>query len=86
MEAEARSLVSTLGGLSPVEVWGTLDCMLRLADPDFVFMKSDPLGIQEFLDNAPFHVVLYLDKAIEKRRKKIETELTSLHGKWKDDE
>lgn len=85
MEAEARSLVSTLDGLAPEEVWGTLDCMLRLADPDYVFMRVDPLGIRSFLDRAPRYVVQYLDKAVKKRLKKVEDELTSLHGKWKDE-
>jgi hypothetical protein len=86
MEQEAKRLVATLSSRLDETSWGTIDCVLQLADPDYVFMPSDPLGLQTFLDGAPPHVLHYFETATDKRRKQVGNDLTSLHGRWKDDD
>lgn len=85
-ETEAKRLVSSLREMAPEELWGYLDCLVQLVDPDFLTMESDPLGISDFFDNAPLHVTLYADKLVKEQRKKVEEEMKSLHGRWERDE
>jgi hypothetical protein len=83
-ESEAARLISSLGELEQTEVWGTIDCILQLADPDILVQPTDPLGFIKFLEATSFVVRKYTSNSLEKRQKKIESDFTSLQGKWKD--
>ena len=83
-EAEAMKLVATMGTVQPTDVWGTIDCILHLSDPGVLVLASDPIGFLEKLREQPFVVRKYAFDAVKNRHKKVEDDMTSLHGKWKD--
>ncbi|WP_145096574.1 HEAT repeat domain-containing protein [Rosistilla carotiformis] len=83
-EAEACKLVTTLSSLKLFQVWGTLDCVVRLVDPGVATAKGDPIGLVKAVGALPPIVGEYVSKALKKRTKQHEDDLNSLHGKWKD--
>ena len=85
-EAEAVKLVAAMGTVQPTDVWGTIDCILHLSDPGVLVLASDPIGFLGKLREHPFVVSKYASGAIKKRHKKVKDDMTTLHGKWKDDD
>lgn len=84
-EAEAVKLAAMLESAGPADVWGTIDCIIRLVDPGILVLSSDPIGFLRSLRTHPFIVRKNASNAIKKRRKEVEKAMTSLHGRWKDD-
>jgi len=85
-EAEAAKLAATMDSAEPSDVWGTVDCVVQLADPGILVLSGDPIGFLERLRAKPFIVRKYASDAIKKRRKQLEKDMTSLHGKWRDED
>lgn len=85
-EAEAAKLAATMNSGEPADVWGAIDCIVQLADPGILVLASDPIGFLESLGAQPFVVRKYASDAIKKRRKQLEKDMTSLHGKWRDED
>ncbi|QDV55393.1 hypothetical protein Mal33_13640 [Rosistilla oblonga] len=85
-EKEARKLLLKLCSIDSCQVWGTLDCIIRLADPGVAVATGDPIGFLNAVRGHPFVVGKYVSKELKKRTKKLEDEMKSLHGKWKDND
>ena len=81
-EREAIKLIHSLSILTEAEVWGTIDCILRLVDPGIAAAPSDPIGFLKALREKPFVIRKHFWNQLEKRKKKVEDEMKSLHGKW----
>jgi hypothetical protein len=84
-EAEAARLVATMDLDEPANIWGTIDSIVQLTDPAVLVLSADPIGFLDRLRAQPFAIRRYASGAIKKRREQLEKDMTSLHGKWKDD-
>jgi hypothetical protein len=85
-EEEGCKLLLNLSSIESCQVWGTLDCIIRLVDPGVAVATGDPIGFLSAVRSQPFIVGKYVSKELKKQTKKLEDEMKSLHGKWKDND